>query len=94
MGSRQWAERHQLWQVNPLFYYWGDQRDRECSQNAVCAVRNKGGNSEVGCNPWGKGGHIIRVSRMDGSGGVAEEHKDLQEGFFFSRQEMFLVARA
>ena len=34
MGLRQWAGRHQLWQVNPHFHYqgdqcdWGDQRDR------------------------------------------------------------------
>ena len=28
MGSHQWAERHQFWQVNPLFYYQGDLRDR------------------------------------------------------------------
>ena len=42
----------------------------------------------------GKGGHMIRVSREDGSGCVAEEQNDLQEGFFFSRQGMFLVARA
>ena len=28
MGSRQWAERHQLWQVNPLFHYRGDLRVR------------------------------------------------------------------
>ena len=28
MGSRQWAERHQLWQVNPPFHYRGDLRDR------------------------------------------------------------------
>ena len=41
----------------------------------------------------GKGGHIIRVSRGDGSGCVAEEQNDLQEGFFFSRQGTFLVAR-
>ena len=41
----------------------------------------------------GKGGHMIRVSREDGSGCVAEEQNDLQEGFFFSRQGMFLVAR-
>ena len=41
-----------------------------------------------------KGGHIIRVSRGDGSGCVAEEHNDLQEGFFFSQQGTFLVARA
>ena len=34
----------------------------------------------------GKGGHMIRVSRGDGSGCVAEEQNDLQEGFFFSRQ--------
>ena len=42
----------------------------------------------------GKGGHVIRVSRGDGSGCVAEEQNDLQEGFFFSRQETFLIARA
>ena len=42
----------------------------------------------------GKGGHVIRVSRGDGSGCVAEEQNDLQEGFFFSRQGTFLVARA
>ena len=24
MGSHQWAGRHQLWQVNPLFHYLGD----------------------------------------------------------------------
>ena len=42
----------------------------------------------------GKGGHKIRVSRGDGSGCVAEEPNDLQEGFFFSRQGIFLVARA
>ena len=42
----------------------------------------------------GKGGHMIRVSRRDGSGCVAEEQNDLQEGFFFSRQGTFLVARA
>ena len=34
----------------------------------------------------GKGGHMIRVSRGDGSGCVAEEQNDLQEGFVFSRQ--------
>ena len=28
MGSRQWAGRHQLWQVNPHFHYRGDQRYR------------------------------------------------------------------
>ena len=27
MGSHQWAERHQFWQVNPLFHYRGDLRD-------------------------------------------------------------------
>ena len=32
----------------------------------------------------GKGGHVIRDSRDDGSGCVAEEQNDLQEGFFFS----------
>ena len=38
----------------------------------------------MGCGPWGKGGHVIRDSRGDGSGCVAEEHNDLQEGFFYS----------
>ena len=42
----------------------------------------------------GKGRHVIRVSRGDGSGCVAEEQNDLQEGFFFSRQGTFLIARA
>ena len=28
MGSRQWAGRHQLWQVNPIFHYQGDKCDR------------------------------------------------------------------
>ena len=41
----------------------------------------------------GKGGQVIRDSRWDGSGCVAEEQNDLQEGFFFSRQGKFLVAR-
>ena len=42
----------------------------------------------------GKGGHMIRISHRDGSGCVAEEQNDLQEGFFFSQQGTFLVARA
>ena len=42
----------------------------------------------------GKGGHVIRDSRGDGSGCVAEEQNDLQEGFFYSRQGTFLIARA
>ena len=42
----------------------------------------------------GKGGHVIRDSRGDGSGCVAEEQNDLQEGFFFSRQGTFLIAKA
>ena len=41
----------------------------------------------------GKGGHVIRDSRGDGSGCVAEEQNDLQEGFFYSRQGTFLIAR-
>ena len=41
----------------------------------------------------GKEGHMIRVSRGHGSGCVAKEQNDLQEGFFFSRQGTFLVAR-
>ena len=43
---------------------------------------------------WGKGGNMIRVSRGGGSGCVAKEQYDLLEGFFFSRQGTFLVARA
>ena len=46
------------------------------------------------CGPWEKRGHVIRVSRGDGSGSVAEEQNDLQESFFFSRQGTFLIARA
>ena len=42
----------------------------------------------------GKGGHMIRVSRGDGIGCVAEGQNDFQEGFFFSRQGTFLVASA
>ena len=38
----------------------------------------------------GKGGHVIRDSRGDGSGCAAEEQNDLQEGFFYSRQGTFL----
>ena len=48
----------------------------------------------MGCGPWGKGGHVIRDSRGNGSGCVAEEQKDLQEGFFYSRQGTFLIAKA
>ena len=54
----------------------------------------KRGNTEVGCGPWGKEGHVIRDSRGDGSGCVAEEQNDLQESFFYSRQGTFLIARA
>ena len=42
----------------------------------------------------GRRGHMIRVSRGDGSDCVAEEQNDIQEGFFFNRQGTFLVARA
>ena len=28
MGSHQWAERHQFWQVNQLFHFRGDLRVR------------------------------------------------------------------
>ena len=42
----------------------------------------------------GKGGQVIRDSRGDGSGCVAKEQNDLQEGFFFSRQGTFLIAKA
>ena len=44
----------------------------------------KRGNTEVGCGPWGKRGHVIRDSRGDGSGCVAEEQNDLQEILFYS----------
>ena len=37
---------------------------------------------------------MIRISRGERSGCVAEEQNALQEGFFFSRQGTFLVARA
>ena len=42
----------------------------------------------------GKGGQVIRDSRGDGNGCIAEEQNDLLEGFFFSRQGTFLIARA
>ena len=42
----------------------------------------------------GKGGQVIRDSRGDESGSVAEEQDDLQEGFFLSRQGTFLIAKA
>ena len=42
----------------------------------------------------GKGGRMIRVSRGDWSGCVAEEQNDLQQGFLLSRPGTFLVARA
>ena len=42
----------------------------------------------------GKGGHMIKISREDGSGCVAEEQNDLQEGFFFSQQGTFRIAKA
>ena len=42
----------------------------------------------------GKGGHMIRISRGDGSGCVAKEQNDLSEGFLPSRQGTFPVARA
>ena len=41
-----------------------------------------------------KEGHVIRVSRGNGSDCVAEDQNDLQEGFFFNRQGTFLFARA
>ena len=58
------------------------------------AVGNEGETVKWVAVYGGKGGHMIRVSRGDGSGYVAKEQNDLQEGFFFSRQGMFLVARA
>ena len=42
----------------------------------------------------GKGGHMIRALRGDGSGCVAEEQNGLQWSFFFSQQETILVATA
>ena len=54
----------------------------------------KGGNTEVGCGPWGKRGARDQRLAWDGSGCVAEEQNDLQEGFFYSRQGTFLIARA
>ena len=67
----------------------------------LCSRENSG-NSEGGKGEtvkWvvdhgGKGGQVIRDSRGDGSGCVAEEQDDLQEGFFFSRQGTFLIAKA
>ena len=48
----------------------------------------------MGCGPWGKGGHVIRDSRGDGSGCVAEEQNDLQRVSSIVDRERFLIARA
>ena len=66
----------------------------ESGCTAACAVGNEGETVKWVVDHGGKGGHVIRDSRGDGSGCVAEEQNDLQEGFFFSRQGTFLIARA
>ena len=43
MGSRQWAGRHQLWQVNPHFHYRGDLRDRDPLEALSGVVGEAGG---------------------------------------------------
>ena len=58
--------------TNPSVHTWISDGVRESGCTVACAVWNKGGNSEVGCRPWGDRGHVIRVSRGDGSGCVAE----------------------
>ena len=67
-----------------------------CSRAVLLPVQSgmKGETVKWVVDHWGKGGHVIRDSRGDGSGCVAEEQNDLQEGFFFSRQGTFLIARA
>ena len=43
MGSHQWAERHQFWQVNPLFHFRGDLRVRGPIRSSKCIVGEGGG---------------------------------------------------
>ena len=43
MGSRQRAERHQLWQVNLLFHYREDLRDRDPLEAQGGIVGERGG---------------------------------------------------
>ena len=43
MGLRQWAGRHQLWQVNPHFLYREDERGRGPIGNTRWCVGEGGG---------------------------------------------------
>ena len=54
MESCQWAERHQLWQVSPLFHYRGDLRDRgplEAQGGTVGEGKGEGPNIPEGLRP-------------------------------------------
>ena len=87
--------------TDPSVYTWISDGEREDSlleaiwSRAVLLPMQSGMKGET--VKWvvdhgGKGEHVIRDSRGDGSGCVAEEQNDLQEGFFFSRQGTFLIA--
>ena len=89
--------------TDPSVHTWISEWGREdgllkadCSRTVLVPVRlgMKGETVKWVAVHGRKGGHVIRVSRRDGSGCVVEEQNDLQEGFFFSRQGTFLVARA
>ena len=89
--------------TDPSVHTWISEREREgslfeadWSRAVLLPVQSgmKGETLKWVVDHGEKGGHVIRVSRGDGSDCVAEEENDLQEGFFFSRQGTFLVARA
>ena len=69
--------------------------EADCSRTVLLPVQSgmKGETVKWVAVHGGKRGHMIRVSRGDGSDCVAEEQNNLQEGFFFNRQGTFLVAR-
>ena len=74
----------------------GPKREADCSRFVLLPLQSgmKGETVKRVAVHGGKGGHMIRVSRGDGSDCVAEEQNDLQEGFFFNRQGTLLVAWA
>ena len=89
--------------IDPLVHTWMSEGRREDSlfevdwSRAVLLPVQSEMNGET--MKWvavhgGEGGHMIRVSRGDGSDCVAKEQNDLQESFFFNRLGTFLVARA
>ena len=51
-------------ETDPSVHTWISEGGREDS--LFEADWSRGGNSKEGCSPWGKRGHMIRVSREDG----------------------------